>query len=246
MTQIGTGVGTHYLQLATVLENHAMLLLEKNPSRSSFARPQAIKSRVNSGGHKSYLLWAVRWLLALSFLIAANRAALAIGDDPESRHTLGEQRGVHVVVEVMGLDTEQEKLIRVELQAYVEQSLRAAGIAVFTAEQASKQLGKPALHVRVALNKDGRHRLYAVHISLEFQQEVALVRNAAVQVVAPTWRAEGVGTVAEDQLRIIRQDVGTYVADFIRDYLTMNPPGTKEPAGPLPHNNRPRSPVDKP
>lgn len=195
---------------------------------------------------RSSPLWVVRLLLVVGLLVAAHSPGFPVGDDPETRHTLGGQRGGHVVVEPFGPDAKPDQLTRAQLRTDVEQWLRAAGIPVFTAEQAAKQLGKPALHVRVTWTRDTRHRLYAVHISVEFQQVVALVRNAAVRVLAPTWRAEGVGTVAADHLQTIRQDLRNYVEDFIGDYLIMSPPAPAELAVPSPDDERPRSPGDKP
>lgn len=212
-----------------------------------YARATAMGfSRVDGADSESWQLWVVKLLPVLAFLVVPHGTGFAVGDDPETRHTLGGQRGVHVVVEPFSLDIKREHFTREQLRADVEKLLRTACITVLTAEQAEKQPGKPALHVRVMLTRDSRHRLYVVHIGLAFQQEVALVRNAAVRIIAPTWRAEGVGTVAEDQLRTIRQDVGTYVEDFIRDYLIMSPLGAKEPVAPSSHSTHPRSRADKP
>ena len=94
------------------------------------------RSWVHYADGRSWPLWVVTLLLVSALLVVAHRTGFAVGDDPETRHTLGGQHGVYVVVDQFGPDATGKELTREQLQTDVEQLLRTAGIPVLTAAQA--------------------------------------------------------------------------------------------------------------
>jgi hypothetical protein len=123
---------------------------------------------------------------------------------------------VEVVVEAMDPMAEHEGLSRSQLQADVEERLRQAGITV-----------GPTLTGHLYVNVDtvkGEHgQTYAYNVSVQYVQQVVLARDPKAPVFAPTWETGGVGMVAANRLREVRQDVANYVDQFIKAHVEQNP-----------------------
>lgn len=132
------------------------------------------------------------------------------------RATLKGVKAVEVVVETIDPSAEQDGLTRTQLLTDVEERLRKAGIAV-----------GPTLTGHLYVNVDtvkGEHgQTYAYNISVQYIQQVALARDPQAPIFAPTWDTGGVGIIAANRLREVRQDVANYVDQFVKDYLEQNP-----------------------
>jgi hypothetical protein len=132
------------------------------------------------------------------------------------RATLKGINTVEVVVEAIDPAAEQDGLTRSQLQTDVEGRLRQAGIVV-----------GPTLTGHLYVNVDtvkGEHgHTYAYNVSVQYVQQLALARDPKVPIFAPTWDTGGVGMIAANRLREVRQEVANYVDQFIKDYLEQNP-----------------------
>jgi len=157
-------------------------------------------------------------------MLLLTSVSMAFAQTPEQqRETLRGLTGVAVVVEPLSPEAEHDGLTQRQLQADVEQQLRAAGIRALTTEEWSTTPGGPYLYVNVAALKK-RYGLYAYSIEVCVNQLVALMRDQNIQQFAETWETREVGTVGAEKLPTVRKSVAAHVDTFITAYLTVNLP----------------------
>jgi hypothetical protein len=131
------------------------------------------------------------------------------------RGTLAGLPGVHVEVEPINTDAEQDGLAAADVRADVESVLRDGGLAVHALPRLFADVpGTPVLHVDVTtLRLDAR---YAYSVRLELWQAVRLVRDPALAGLALTWSApQLVGSVAAERLGELRRTVRGAAQGFL-------------------------------
>jgi hypothetical protein len=168
-------------------------------------------------------------LAVLAVLIPAVWAAVRAADKPggsvvqptftaEQRDTLRGLQGVRVIVEELKPEVERLGLMPEALQTDTELQLRQYGIKVLSK-------GDSWLYVRVSVADPGNDTspLLAVSIDVSFKQCVYLARDPAIWCTATTWQTAGVARVGRGRLAGVRDYVKDQVAEFINDYLAVNP-----------------------
>jgi hypothetical protein len=133
------------------------------------------------------------------------------------RATLAGLSGVHVEVEPINADAEQDGLAAADVQADVESVLRGGGMTVHTPTRLFAEVpGSPVLHVDVmTVRLDGR---YAYTVRLELWQAVRLTREPSLTGLALTWSApQIVGTLAAESLTELRKTVRSAVQTFVEE-----------------------------
>lgn len=160
---------------------------------------------------------------AVALLGGAGAGALAL-DTPNERVTLAGLTGVHVVVDEVGPEAERAGLARADLQADVENRLRRAGLRVFTAAEALVSVGRPTVHVRVALFRPREAPdLYTYSVDLTLRQQIRLVRDRSIESFAVTWSdTRKVGAVEISRLAAVRDAVRAKVEQFAQAWQTVN------------------------
>jgi hypothetical protein len=139
------------------------------------------------------------------------------GDNPWERTTLKGIKQVAVLVEDVSSDISQEGLTSSQIRTDVESRLRQSGITVVSSSP-------DFLYVRVGTWKLPGSPVYAVSITIEFRQQVNLVRDSTIPMASTaTWGVDALGAFGSDRLREIRPHVIDNVDKFISAYLEQNP-----------------------
>ena len=139
------------------------------------------------------------------------------GDNPWERTTLKGIKHVAVLVEDVSPDMAQDGLTRSQIRTEVESRLRQSGITVVPSSP-------DFLYVRVGTWKIPGSPAYAVSITVEFRQQVSLVRDSTIPMASTaTWGVDALGAFGSDRLREIRPHVIDNVDKFTSAYLEQNP-----------------------
>src|SRR6266487_6788482 len=170
----------------------------------------------------------MKTVLAVLALLSATLASPLVGqgDNSSSRQTLAGLRGVYVDVELKTDEAQRSGLTEVKLRTDVELKLRQAGIKVVAFEETGDTLGLPTLFVGVsAVPLKTLGGLYAISVTVDIFQPIALVRNPSTVAVGETWQAAGVcGAAGADNVEeIARKAVRDMTDQFINAYLAVNP-----------------------
>ena len=153
--------------------------------------------------------------------------ASAVDDDHYARSTLRGLEGVYVAVEPLSPEIERQGLAAATLKTDTELRLRLAGIRVLSRKEWTKTKGGPVCYVEVNIVKDVvfgdilGFALYAYEISVEFNQDVFLVRDTTNRVLSPTWSRSYLGVT--NSLERIRGKVKEVVERFVEAYVEVNP-----------------------
>ena len=154
---------------------------------------------------------------ALVIVVALIFMASVVYADSE---TLRGLKGINVLVEGLGPETESTGLTEQQIQTDVELKFRMAGIKVLTGEERFTELGSPYLYVNLtAMKLRSRSYTYSIYISLN--QEALIVRNNVKDYSATTWNRRGMGTA--NSSTTIRNHIKDLVDEFINAYLSVNP-----------------------
>ena len=162
-------------------------------------------------------VWGVVGDLADENVLTAKFAA-------EQRDTLRGMKGVKVVVEELAPGGERYGLTREAFQTDTELLLRQYGIKVLSPEEQVRTPGLPWLYVGVShagIDADVSH--VAVIMTVQLQQLAFLARDPNMMSTATTWHTAQVVNVGRSNLRRIRDTTKDLVAEFINDYLAVNP-----------------------
>lgn len=149
--------------------------------------------------------------------------ALALDSEP-NRQTLRGLQGVKVLIEDLGADIERLGLIKNQLQADVEATLRKAGIKVLTQEECYKTPGEPYLYLNININtgKLGDDK-YSYSIDIGVIQNVLLQRDPRMKSYSVTWSTGGVGVIEKEFVGRLRESADELVKIFVNAFLSVNP-----------------------
>ena len=148
-----------------------------------------------------------------SFVIAGNTE-----QESKSLHGL---KGVYVLIEDLDTEIKQDGLTDSQLRTDTELRLRMAGIRVLSLEEAYVTPGRPWLLVNVNILKLRYIPTYVYNISVEFYQNVSLLRASNIRIPACTWDSSILGM--NPKLEAIRSTTKKLVDRFINAYLSVNP-----------------------
>jgi len=130
--------------------------------------------------------------------------------------------GLAVLVEPLNIEIEHLGLHTSALQQDIRHRLQKAGLRVVTDGQRPPS---PLLIVRVDARHDRIGR-YFYSIDLLVTQRVHLDRHAKDELSAATWiNLGGIGSVADDDVKQIHEQVLRKIDQFIRDVLEANRAG---------------------
>lgn len=147
---------------------------------------------------------------------------IAQADDNEnSRSSLRGLKGVHVVVEHLPPEVEQNGLTASAIQTDVELKLRQAGVPVLELNQPPFDEVFLSILLQFIPAGDG---LWPYTIKVEVFQAVTLKRDLSIVVdSAVTWSVGDFGSARKLGLRNLRDNVKDRVDQFINAYLAANP-----------------------
>jgi len=110
-----------------------------------------------------------------------------------------------------------------EIRKDVEAQLDFAGIKVYQSTDLKTLPGSPYLYVNIGAIKSKDNDLYAVSITVEFRQDVNLIRNPKQNYFgAATWSVSNIGIFSKDKLSEIKGFTKNMVDKFVKDYLKAN------------------------
>jgi hypothetical protein len=137
------------------------------------------------------------------------------------RESLRGLNGVYIYVLPVGKDVEAGALSTSQIQKVVETQLREAGIPIHNEPNPADGSANLAITVDTLKHPQGAF-LYDVEVSL--LQEVHLKRRQeSDSFPAQTWSAKAMGLTGAHQMNLMLEPLKAKVADFITDYLAVNP-----------------------
>ncbi len=145
--------------------------------------------------------------------------AMDLMDNEFTRSTLRGIKGVHVIVQDLKPEIEQNGLTKKQLQTDTELKLRLGRIKVLSEKWAFGE-SRPLLSVNITVLKD-RSGLYIYTIAIDLMQKVFLVRKPNIATVASTWSTGYVGGAS--YVDAIRKDTKDGLERFVNAYLSVNP-----------------------
>jgi len=154
-------------------------------------------------------------------LIALASSAVA-SDDKSDRASLRGLKSVCIVVEITATPQDGASLTKQSLQAEIQARLDSAGITVDKDATACVYLNLRPLS---AIGKNGKPiGLYALEMSLQFLQMVALARDPSLKTYSPTWSVANMATVPLGDLRNTASQIADDLTDrFVEAYRSVNP-----------------------
>ncbi|HWZ82011.1 MAG TPA: hypothetical protein VNW47_05280 [Terriglobales bacterium] len=137
------------------------------------------------------------------------------------RESLRGLDGVYLYVQPVGKDVEAGGLSTVQIQKAVEKQLHEAGIPIHSEPNPANGSANLAIIVDTLKHPQGAY-LYDVEVSL--LQEVHLARRQDLDSFpAQTWSAKAMGLTVANRMDLMIEPLKAKVADFVADYLAVNP-----------------------
>ena len=172
-------------------------------------------------------------IMALTLLLVLSSAVIA--QFAPSTENLRGLKGVRVMVMLGGYPHRLDEAQRPELLKTVEADTKAklekAGIP-FSRSRFEDEIGKagdPRLVITVPMDEPNSSVSLATEVKL--LQLVRLSRDPSIETHAVTWSREGsVGGGLGLRDSRIREQIGSEIDQFIRDYLSVNPKQSVGPA----------------
>jgi hypothetical protein len=159
---------------------------------------------------------AMMCLMAI-FLIGVGYPSVQAQDSGAARATLKGISAVYVVVEELSDSAKALGLTAGGIQTDVELKLVLAGLNVVTREEGQKIPGRPFIYIRITVTKSAE----AAYVAVELDETAQLERNNQRTFRVTTWDT---GTIsAHPTAQIIREVVKDDVAEFLNDWLSVNP-----------------------
>jgi hypothetical protein len=158
-----------------------------------------------------------------AIVAAALMAATAFAQQfvATGRDTLRGLPGVELVVETAQPELAGRGLNPAAIRADVERRLRAGRVTVFSSQTENPSAAKAYLYVHVnALELPGRAG-YAVAVQVHLRQTVRSTVTSSQIVNAMTWESHNVVAVPPDGLPAVREEIGSYVDGFVRDWQAV-------------------------
>ena len=172
----------------------------------------------------------MRKSISCLFLLLALAGAGVASDDKTDRATLQGIKSVCTIVEVTGPTQAGLPFDKEHLQSNVDSRLAAAGITVEKDATTClylnlRPLPAMAKNKIAALGKNNKPTgLYALEVSLQFMQTVALARDPNAKTYAPTWSVSNLATAPADDLGPTAQQITVDLADqFVSAFRSVNP-----------------------
>ena len=158
----------------------------------------------------------------ISVIIASTPSYAEQPAEVPERESLRGLVGMEVLVEPLNIEIEERGLQTLKLQSDIRQRLQKADIKVLTERERLATPSAAMLAVRVDAIHDRIGR-YFYSVDLFLTQRVRLEGNVASQPSAVTWMKLGpIGTVADDNVKHLEDQVLRKVDQFIKDYLAVN------------------------
>ena len=133
------------------------------------------------------------------------------------RESLRDLDGIHVVVEDLRADAQEDGLTTQAVEEEVRRRLREAGVRYVGAERWVVEEGSPYLYVNVNTVKSEAEGLYVFGIDIQLNQTVRMIRNPSVAIPATTWTSGcRVGAVEVKGLPTLIEVIGESVQRFIK------------------------------
>jgi len=155
--------------------------------------------------------------VAALFAIAICCPTVARGlaqDLPANRAAVRGIDGVLVAVEPLDPESKAQGLTEDLLRTEVELQLLQAGLRVRTRGEFDSLREKALLYVRVSCMKNAS--CFGYTVSLGLRQEVVLVRDPGLSLLAETWSIGGVGAIQADNMKeAATEAVRKYVDRFL-------------------------------
>ncbi len=146
----------------------------------------------------------------LCFAIPASAAQ----DLEVNRATLRSLGSIYVAIEKLDPDARSQGLDEERLRALAQDQLKKAGLTLQSRNEFDLSPEKVFLHVRLSTLRRGSCIAYAVNVSV--RQEVILVRDPGIALMAETWSVGGVGSADPGKFKAVADEaVKTYLDRFI-------------------------------
>jgi hypothetical protein len=134
------------------------------------------------------------------------------------RDTLRGLPGVEVIVEPLQDELEGAGVSTAALRASVEARLRAAGITVFSSQEANTTEAKPYLYVHLNALEIPGQGLHVLAVQVQVRQTVrSLVRPSNI-VDAMTWDSHSLVGARTKELPLVTEELLAHVDRFVRDW----------------------------
>jgi hypothetical protein len=154
-------------------------------------------------------------------LTALLLVASIVQSQTRPKESLRGLNGVYIYVLPVGKDVEAGGLSTSQIQKAVEAQLRDAGIPIHSEPNPANGSANLAIIIDTLKHPQGAY-LYGIEVSL--LQEVRLARRHESDTFpSQTWGAKAMGLTGADQMKLMLEPLKARVADFIVDYLAVNP-----------------------
>jgi hypothetical protein len=160
---------------------------------------------------------------SISLLIASTSGRAGQPAEIPERDSLRGLVGVEVHVEPIAIEIEELGLPTDKLQNDVQQQLQRAGIKLLTERERLASSAGGLLDIHIDALHDRISRFFYT-IDLSFRRPVRLKGLDPPEASAVTWMKLGVvGSIADDNVTYLQEQVLRKVDHFIKDYLAANP-----------------------
>jgi hypothetical protein len=160
-------------------------------------------------------------LLITTVYVSAQTRAESI--DTESLRGL---KGVRLII-MFGRAGAMEEALRPDvlkvLQSDAKAKFQKAGIALLEfAQEVENAPGSPQLIVKITMDKPNGY-VYPVVTETKLLQKARLSSNPSLELSVPTWETHGIGVYEVTNMKMLRQQVGSHIDQFIKAYQIVNP-----------------------
>ena len=176
------------------------------------------------------------WIFRLLFFLVASPGCLLLAQQPRvvggvlDRESLRNLDDMHVVVEELRADAQEDGLTTEAVEEEVRRRLREAEVRYVGAERWVVEEGSPYLYVNVNTIKSKEQGMYVFGIDVQLNQSVRMVRNPKVAVPATTWTSGcRVGAVEIKGLPSLIEVIGESVQRFIEALQSVQGKRTPSP-----------------
>jgi hypothetical protein len=169
---------------------------------------------------KRHWIWGVIAAASITGFLGAKAFARLT----EKQLSLSEIKAAGVLVQGLTEETEKTGLKAEQIQAYLEERLKALGIRVVSQEEAQQLAGSPVVYVNVSAYRRDRRAAFVYHINVGLQQQVTLVRDKEIRTTSITWTAGRLGYCPASSFAQSARKTTEYLMDrFSEDYAAANP-----------------------
>ncbi len=167
-------------------------------------------------------MFNIRFFLPAALFVCSIVPAGA-SDSEIDRASLKGLQGVFVLVEDLNPPEEQAGLKTADIQADVEQELKAAGIPLLSKTQNIDTPGMPTLYISVSVASSTATDVWPFSVDVNLEQQATLKRSPDTFVpTAVTWHVGSIGAVEKVNIRSVRDRVNEQVAKFVNAYFKVN------------------------